>query len=391
MSSINATAKTHKPSGEAALRIIHSNARHPFNPMLKWVSQRIQLGTRALPHLLLDSADLRSKLQHLRLPSGVRLIKLDVKDYFMSGRHDALIEEAPLIIADPSERQLIKDCLSFTLFSQYVRVPDHNVDNVWQVMIGSGMGLRGSGEISDSCLYSLSERGFALDPDVMREHGVLYYARYKDDILVLHAGPNKSLGDWLAKFRQKCKFFKIKLESLSSHSATMMDLRLFKGPRFQRCGCLDTDLYTKPSNIRVVLAATSMHATAIHKTWPWGQVTRFHRLCNNTAGFIEAKSQLVASLVHGGGDIATAESISQCKVPRQPNARRRHDLMYSWLVLPFRFIWQRANFSQVLAKCNTLFPSSFLTRLSWRKGNKTLYQRLSSNSRISAAGGVGRW
>ena len=47
------------------------------------------------------------------------------------------------------------------------------------------MGMTMSGDVSDLCFYYFVEDGF-IDSDVpRREYGVLFYARFKDDFVVI--------------------------------------------------------------------------------------------------------------------------------------------------------------------------------------------------------------
>lgn len=50
--------------------------------------------------LVKDSADLISKLKHRVFPRSCRFLKLDIKDFYMSGDHSKLIEAVlPLFVS----------------------------------------------------------------------------------------------------------------------------------------------------------------------------------------------------------------------------------------------------------------------------------------------------
>ena len=65
------------------------------------------------------------------------------------------------------------------------------------------MGLKSSGEVSDAALHSLAEKDFATNPDIMTRYSILFYGRFKDDVLVISKGDNALLAEWLSKYREK--------------------------------------------------------------------------------------------------------------------------------------------------------------------------------------------
>ena len=59
---------------------------------------------------------------------------------------------------------------------------------LYHVIIGSGMGLKSSGGISDYAFFVLAESEFMLNPSVRDQFGIRAYFRFKDDLLVILDG-----------------------------------------------------------------------------------------------------------------------------------------------------------------------------------------------------------
>ena len=126
---------------------------------------------------------------------------------------------------------------------QYLKISTREGEKTWNVRTGSGMGLICSGEISDLSCYYLAELPFVLLPAVRRQYGISLYVRFKDDILIAMGGDVESRAEFLRAFRRHSRYFQLKVDSVSSHEAVMLDTKLFKGPRWNASGKLDWDLY----------------------------------------------------------------------------------------------------------------------------------------------------
>ena len=109
---------------------------------MRWVAKILGDTLRCLPHVLRDTDHLLQSLSSVVVPADAILLKFDIKEFFMSGKHRQLIEESSKNV--PQE---IRDGFYFMLQciikNQVVEVEDHH----WHVLIGSGMGLICSGGI----------------------------------------------------------------------------------------------------------------------------------------------------------------------------------------------------------------------------------------------------
>lgn len=68
-------------------------------------------------------------------------------------------------------------------------------------------------------------------------------------------------------------------------SISMLDVRFYKGPRFQTTGCLDYSPYIKESARHVPLSGLSCHPPSVHDSWPRAEIARMHRLAYHKSSF----------------------------------------------------------------------------------------------------------
>ena len=94
---LSMAVKTHKVQSEVVDRAIHSNSNSPFRPAYRWISHHIRKSTANVPHLLQNSQDLAKLIGRTFIFSGRMLMKIDVKDYFMSGEQPDLVSSSTSI------------------------------------------------------------------------------------------------------------------------------------------------------------------------------------------------------------------------------------------------------------------------------------------------------
>ena len=172
------TVKSHKPVGEVSMRLIHSAPQHFMNPAMRWIGWNLKQFLSRQQHILRDSDHLIQLLRSVKVPSTARLVKFDIKDFFMSGHHD----DISLLTSKcfpPAVQTGARDLIDSVIRNQVVTVP--GVNKYWRVQVGTGMGLRCSGELSDCTFYKLAEEKFATCSEVQRAFGIIFYCRFKDD------------------------------------------------------------------------------------------------------------------------------------------------------------------------------------------------------------------
>ncbi|CAE7846274.1 unnamed protein product, partial [Symbiodinium necroappetens] len=94
ISRVIANVKTHKQPGNMGLRIIHSSPGLCISPAMRWISEHIRQFFSDKPHLLRDTDDLLFKLQSVVVSESAKLVRFDIRDYFMSGSHAQIADLA---------------------------------------------------------------------------------------------------------------------------------------------------------------------------------------------------------------------------------------------------------------------------------------------------------
>ena len=150
-SMLNVTIKTHKPAGAVVPRAIHSSVKHTFAPAMRWSRRILNERLCTFSHLVRDSADMVQKLDSISVLPNDKFLKVDIRDYFMSGDQEEIANLSSKLVPD-SIRSDWRHIVEFILLNQYVSFQGSSQS--WNVHVGSGMELIKSGEISDAAFLS---------------------------------------------------------------------------------------------------------------------------------------------------------------------------------------------------------------------------------------------
>ena len=369
--SILSTVKTHKGPGQVSLRIIHAAPRHFMNPGMRWVATHLKEFIKQQPHILRDSDHLLAQIRQVRVPKTAKLVKFDIKDFFMSGKHQQLADLASSCF--PPDVQFEARCLiDCILGNQIVHVPGD--ERYWAVKVGTGMGLRCSGELSDTCFFKLCEEKFAADKAVQQQYGVLFYCRFKDDGFFIIDGPQDARIAICQELKRRSGCFQVVFDSVSSHDAIMLDLRLFKGSGWARSGTLDYELHLKESRQWSPLLHSSAHPMSVHMSWPTAQMQRIaNRFSDKQAGRIAVLAFQQRYLCSTGITIHSAAS------HLRHSSRSDHSCFLPRLILPYHVEWAGARVSSIISRVGRSLglksgdeSHSMLTQVAWKLGGKHL-------------------
>merc|ERR1712032_1076535 len=83
--SLRTNCKTHKPNGQICFRNLHINPAWMCDGLGRWVAGQLRCHMQGLPYLLRDASDLKRLLANVVAEPGDRLVKVDIKDFFMTG------------------------------------------------------------------------------------------------------------------------------------------------------------------------------------------------------------------------------------------------------------------------------------------------------------------
>ena len=229
------------------------------------------------------------------------------------------------------------------------------------------MGMIPSGFISDAALYALLEKDFILKTSTRKNYRILFYARFRDDIIMICDAQAEDIRELLDTSRTKAHPFKLKLESISSHGFQMLDVSVTLSCKESEAhySC-SFDLFTKPTSIWKPLSPESNHPLNVHLHWPLAQCQRIRSKfsCKNAgeAAVQEFKTRYESSF---GIKIAERHKFLSPKLPT------------SWIVFTYSLCLAKARLSSLVSKCFVPPGLGFCRlRLSWRLGGKHLIHLL---------------
>ena len=205
------------------------------------------------------------------------------------------------------------------------------------------MGLSCSGELSDLAFYGLVEKSHFEEKAARQTQGLLWYGRFKDDILMLFSGDRLARLSTLRAMRARAKFFKIEFERFREDEVTMLDVRLFKGARFRATGKLDFACHRKDTQIWAPLSPTSAHPSHVHLNWPSGMVKRIKGLCSQSS---EGRAQ--ARIFLESLDMGCSSEQAR---PR--NRNRNRTTPFSRLILPYHSVWDRMGTQSIVEEASS--------------------------------------
>ena len=137
VASLSVTCKTHKPNGKVELRPIHSSCSHPCQPGMRWMNHLLKAKLDELPHLLQNAESLMAQLRSVSFPLGIRCLKLDIKDFYLTGSHNVLIERSASLL-DAEDRDDYRLLAEAVLSNQYI--VSGISSNIYKVVKGYGDG-----------------------------------------------------------------------------------------------------------------------------------------------------------------------------------------------------------------------------------------------------------
>lgn len=264
--------KTHKPmcptdNPPADTRLYIDTVQYTTTPLAKFISVMLTPARERIPHRIRDTAHLMSQLSEATFPQSVKLITMDVKDFYPN----TTTTEGERVIRDHADSTVVDLCVEFNQLiheSMYVQTPD----GWYSVPDRYGIGFGHSCEICDLG-YSPTEQRVL--QHLASRHGLIpmFYGRDIDDILMIIDCTDHEASIISREFEAADPSKPIKA-TVSSQSVDYLDVTLFKGPGFRQTGKLDTKLYTKPSSSHLHLPRTSHHPESTFQSILSGQKMR---------------------------------------------------------------------------------------------------------------------
>ena len=297
-SKVLATIKTHKP--DLQCRSIHSSSGSILAGISRYVARTLKVITDQYVHCAKSSSDVIRLIKSTFVTEGSLLMKLDLKDFYMSTDHDSgvasCVAEVEKFVSNRDwlpyvldinkfDVKISEDAMYFLLRNQFVdpMIPGF----LYQCVCGSGMGSEHSSAISSINFKHNVEERFLDSPIPRVKNGLQLYVRYHDDILLVCSDPD-SAKCVLSEFcRLVNPHYRIDLEEVSNNGVAMLDLLVYKNCNVCSSNRLSYQPYIKPSARHVPLAPTIEQHSHVHLGWPISEVRRMWKLFENVDHFRE--------------------------------------------------------------------------------------------------------
>jgi len=232
--------------------------------------------------ILRDSDDFLAKLTSLTFPRSAKIVKIDAKDFYMSGHHADLVRYSTSLVADADGRFVLSELMTVLLSSQYVGIAGDKAHRHWLVDVGAGMGMVAAGDIADGAFTAMVEVPAVQNPRFIRAFGVLMCTRFKDDIFAIVVSPAPSFVNTL---RGLSRFFRLTvdglfyLERIAREEEWVPFLDVCVLPVETETGdyAFHFKPYTKPTSLWLPLSHTSCHAPNVHTAWVGAYKHRLQR------------------------------------------------------------------------------------------------------------------
>ncbi|CAK0832594.1 unnamed protein product [Prorocentrum cordatum] len=207
------TCKTHKAPEPISFRNVHAAGKYAFAGLSHWLGRRLREVIKRYPHVVRDSADAARKLMSTRLDPRDHLCTMDVKEFFMSGTTEELVNDI-LHFFSGRLRVLIERALYLLLDNQFITASTLP-GRCFKVVLGTGMGLPHSGDVADLALIRRMETWAVAN---LTRFSIKQYLRFKDDIFLIWK--HSSLGgQFCSELMTKSGFFRLKEIGAAVHAA----------------------------------------------------------------------------------------------------------------------------------------------------------------------------
>ena len=273
-----------------------------------------------------NSKAAKNVFSKVTLSRDVRLAKLDVKDFFLSGTLGELSRVIHSAMHGHLFLNLVAVAVEFLLHNQYVRsrsAPCAVDAGAYRVLKGSGMSPSHSGEIASLAFNELVEVSMSSDASAA-PCGLVSYLRFNDDILAIVQPDN--VNEWIDTVTRRAKFF-IVVEVISYY-VVFLNLKVaynvFRVVTFH---------YTKPSAMLEPSSCFSGQAPAVHNTWLLSMASTIKSLCTRPKEATRALDKLTYRFCAATIPIRWPTNIHSPAMPRLfPRHNSRGTL---WLPLPY--------------------------------------------------------
>lgn len=237
-----------------------------------------------------DTNDFIEKLKDLKVSENSILVTFDVESLYTN-----IEPEKGLMALDKMYKKSKLSCMPFKEIRSLLEIcltnNDFKFGEDWYLQQkGTAMGRKFAPHYANIFMANFEEEVLAKS-----RFQPVFYVRFLDDGFLIWDLPEEDLDEFMNLLKNHDESVKI-TEVRSRRGVDFMDSTVFKGPRFERVGILDTKVHFKPTDTHQLLDRLSFHPKHTFDGIVNGEMTRYMRLCNSIEDFHEACSLLFKAL-----------------------------------------------------------------------------------------------
>ena len=273
-----------------------------------------------------------SRLKRWFLDPTVFFVKLDVKDFYLSGTAEQLGNDATRGLHD-DRKKLAVLILEYILAEQYIK-SKWFPGRLWKSNIGSGMGLTHSGEVADTAFFFRCEKGL-VDSDAARSnYGLEAYWRFRDDIAMIATDVYK-MEALIKEMKRRAQYFVIKVESITWSSLRYLEVEINK-----RKGRYEVIPAFKQSNLGMPLDVLSCQPAHVHMSWPKAAIRRAQGLASTAAAAKRALKVLRMRFINHFAPDPIISMFDKVNITTAKLMKQKSPSPILWLTISYSPSWE---------------------------------------------------
>ena len=311
--------KIHKPNNPG--RPIISSCDAPTKKISMFVDHHLRPHVEQLPSYLRDTTHFLTRIQGLDTPPpGTLLVTLDVKSLYTNIPHADGIEACREALDTRTHLQPpTEDLIELTRLVLTKNIFTFAGQHYLQTH-GTAMGTRAAPSYANIFMGRLENQILA---EADKKPHVWW--RYIDDVFAMWTHGENHLKDFLEHLNQAHPTIRFTAD-WSPDSMSFLDVTITL-----KDGEVQTDLYSKSTDMHQYLAMSSCHPRHCKQAIPYGQALRLHHICSEEHQFKQRTTELKQYLIRRGHNPAQVQqSIDKAAaVPResalQPSEKRKNN------------------------------------------------------------------
>ena len=297
-----------------ALRPICSSINSSTYNASKYLDILLQPIMKNINSFICNSAEIVYKLETMKFPAGCQLLEADVENLYPSINIEDGLRSLRLALVqhnwNETEIEFVIELARWVLTNNYIQFGDR----FYLQLIGTAMGTPFA--VTFACIHLAIIEAEAFE--VIKKYGFdnpLLFFRFIDDIIAVFNTAEDGHA-FMAVLNSRRIGIQCPKYIISAHSATFLDVTIFKGNRFNYCGRLDVKLHQKPINKFLFLPPSSYHPKKCMSGWISCYIKRIRLNCSDDVDFLNFKAKFFNHLRDRGHNASTIIELFQVDYKR---------------------------------------------------------------------------